>query len=70
MGKQKWATREDIAEIYDALANKALDTAANGGGSDDVGHVVEHLGRNAFFQERAAQVRATEKLGNKIGNRT
>lgn len=68
-GSRKWITRDEIADIYDSMADKALDVAANGGSSLDVSHVVENLAKTDRLRARAADVRATERLSNSLGNR-
>ena len=61
--------RQDIAEIYDRLAEMSTEAAMNWGGPGDVPWVVTHLVAHEKWHGRAEEVRATITLGNLIGNR-
>lgn len=64
------SNRQMIAEIYEARAEKKHLDAMNGGGRDDISHVVRCLGEAAELEERAKLYRDIEVLGNPIGHRT
>lgn len=69
MAERRWITREEIAEIYEARADKALDKALNGGEPDDVTHVVRFLAEEGSLRATADDIRATERLSSPLGNR-
>jgi hypothetical protein len=64
-----WITREEIAEIHEARADKAQENAMNGGGKFDVKHVVDNLNEEDRLRKQAANIRATEKLASPVGSR-
>lgn len=57
---RKWITREEIAEIYDEIGNRACKTFGPGGNTD-----LAHT-----YWRRAEQVRDIERLSNPLGART
>ena len=66
--ERRWITREEIAEIYDSLAKRALQTQPKLGESR-MRHIDKSIIEAEKHKKRAADIRATELLSRPIGDR-
>lgn len=67
-GNRKWITRDEIADIYDSMADNTLIVEPKLG--ESIHRTADkNLAKANKLRARAADVRATERLSNPLGDR-
>lgn len=64
---RRWISREEIAEIYDAIALKKAISMGECGLNNI--QKITLAAQSCEAQQRAEDLRATERLGNPVGSR-
>ena len=67
--KRNWITREEIAQIYDAQADKITYSMAYGQ-PHTFDENIELASKNIMLRTKAQGMREIEKLGGPVGSRT